>query len=61
LYHAVPGLVNLVVRQIFGMSDRHSTNLNQKVVKPQLGDRSNAGNNSYHNSGNQDQSLVEME
>lgn len=28
LYHAVPGLINPVVRRIFGMSDRHVANAN---------------------------------
>ena len=26
LYHAVPGLVNPIIRRVFGMSDRHITN-----------------------------------
>ncbi len=28
LYHTVPGLLNPVVRRVFGMSDRHSANFN---------------------------------
>jgi NAD(P)-dependent dehydrogenase (short-subunit alcohol dehydrogenase family) len=65
LYHTIPGLVNPIVRRIFGMSDRHATNSNTQTVELQLSDRSNVRNTNYHNLENRDQSvdqsLVETE
>ncbi len=62
LYHTVPGLMNPIVRRIFGMSDRHSENIGNhqtsETFELQFNDQTNESNDEFQYSENQNKGSV---